>query len=74
MDRDQGRVRADIFPPYMGGPDNICSYDLVKNLVKATNDPKHKPFKFEDVNIGIILDGMDENARHTKFFLGTHQI
>ena len=58
----------DIFPPYMGGPGYILSYDLAKNLVKATNDPKHKPFKFEDVNIGMILDGMDYEMYGTRSF------
>lgn len=58
----------DTFPPYMGGPGYILSYDLAKNAVKVINDPKHKPFKFEDVNIGIILDGMDYEIHGTRSF------
>jgi hypothetical protein len=61
----------DYFPPYMGGPGYILSYDIVLKMVdkiKKRNKKHMKPFKFEDVNIGILLDGIDYELRGKRSF------
>ena len=61
----------DYFPTYMGGPGYILSYDIVQQMVikiKKRNKKKKKPFKFEDVNVGILLDGVDYDMRGKRSF------
>ena len=61
----------DYFPTYMGGPGYILSYDIVQQMVikiKKRNKKKKKPFKFEDVNVGILLDGVDYDMHGKRSF------
>ena len=61
---------GEFFPTYMGGAGYLLSIDLVEKINQKTARPGHQPFKFEDVNVGILLNDEDyEPEGNRQFFL-----
>ena len=62
------------YPLYMGGAGYVLSGDLVKFINEKTIFKEHTPFKYADVNIGMLLNGFDyEPFGNRQFYLGTEK-
>ena len=59
------RDERDVYPPYISGSGVILSRDVAVAIDPVSQAPGYMPFKFEDVNTGMLVSQIPEGNIHT---------